>query len=299
MSGRREYGQAVPSASAVLDETSRTACALAAGPGQALLGWTGSDFRLNVLWSTDGQGFGGKQTLAHRSSRTVQSSSTVGNDGVGQTSTTTEPLAPALAVARQGRFVAWTGTDGRLNVGGADLPGSGHTVLPERSANPPALAPWGDELALAWTGTDRRLNVAWTQGGTFGGPLTLDETSMSGPALAGAGDELALAWTGTDRRLNLLVTQGGQFAAPPWVLDHTSRCAPALCGVDGLLVVGWTGGDRRLNLLTVAPGHLGRPTLVPARSDSSPALAALDGSLVVAWTGGDRHLNVARMARPT
>jgi hypothetical protein len=292
------YGEVVAEGSLILDEKSSTSCALAARSGEVLLAWTGSDYRINILSSADGRVFEGKQTLGHRSSKTVQTSSSVGTDGFSQTTTSTEPLAPALAVAHRGRFMAWTGTDGRPNVWGADLPGPAHAVLPERTGHPPALAPWRDELALAWTGSDRRLNVAWTQGGAFGSPYTFDETSAHGPALAGVSDELALAWTGTDRRLNVLVTQGGRFG-PPRMLDETSLQAPALCAVDGLLVLGWTGTDRRLNVMALGPGYVGTPARIPATTGCPPVLCAHDRSLLVAWTGSDRRLNVARLHRPT
>jgi hypothetical protein len=288
------YGQVVVQSNMTLDEKSSTSCALAAGAGQVLLAWTGSDYRINILWSADGASFGGKRTLEHRSSRTVQtSSSSVGSDGFSHSSTSTEPLAPALAVAHRGRFMAWTGTDGRLNVWGADLPPPAQAVLPERTAHPPALAPWGDELAVAWTGTDRRVNVAWTQGGVFGPPVTLGQTSSRGPALAGLGGELAVAWTGTDARLNVLATRGGAFGSP-LVLGETSRQAPALGAVDGELVIAWTGTDRRLNLKLLGPGAVS-PAIVPATTGSAPALCAHDGGLVLAWTGSDRRLNIARL----
>jgi len=279
----------------VLEEKSSTSCALAAHGGQVLLAWTGSDFRINTLWSPDGRSFQDKQTLAHRSSRTVWVSTGSGT-GTSQ-STTTEPLAPALTVARRGRFMAWTGTDARLNVWGYDLPDPAQAVLPERTQQPPALAPWGDELAVAWTGSDRRLNVAWTRGGVFGGPQTLAATSGHGPALAPVGGELALAWTGTDRRINVLVTEGGRFGAP-LVLGHGSLHGPALCAIDDLLVMAWCGRGRRLHIAALAPGHMGPPVVLGATSVHPPALCAHDGDLLVGWTGTDRRLNIARLPRP-
>jgi hypothetical protein len=74
-----------------------------------------------MLWSPGGVSFGGKRTLDHHSSKTVQTSSGKDSDGFSQTSTTSEALAPALTVASRGRFMEWTGTDRRLDIAGLCL----------------------------------------------------------------------------------------------------------------------------------------------------------------------------------
>jgi hypothetical protein len=285
--------------SVTLEEKSSTGFALAAGGGQVMLAWTGSDYRLNTMWSTDGRTFGDKQTLRHRSSKTTYSGTSGPN---GSSTTKTEPLAPALAVLPGGRrFLAWTGTNGSVNVMAADADaGAGHAVLSQRSAHPPALAAWGNELAFAWTGTDRHINVSWTEGGTVvERAQTLDQTSGHGPALAPIGGEMALAWTGSDRRINVLVSQGGGFGTP-WVLDQRSSDAPALGTVGDRLILAWTGTDHQVNLTALSPGHAGAPLHLPATTRSSPTLCTVGSShVLLGWTGSDRRLNLATLAAPT
>ncbi len=70
--------------------------------------------------------------------------------------------APAL-VSHAGRlWLAWTGTDRRLNVmSSPDGVSFGQKmVLDERSSTQPALAVHNGRLVIAWTGGGNRINVA-------------------------------------------------------------------------------------------------------------------------------------------
>jgi hypothetical protein len=241
--------------SAVLGEKSSTSCAVASWQGLLHLAWTGSDTRLNTISSPDGRRFENKRTLPHRSSKTVTRDP--GTTGVGPSrgrtlgdstmTTETVPLAPAMVATAGGLYLAWTGTDRRLNVWGPGLDGAGHVVFPETSSEAPALGASGQDVMLAWTGTDRHLNLLQAQNGAWDRPLRLDETTSEAPSLGAVGNEIVLGWTGTDRRLNLLTLRAG-LAGTPVRLDATSSHCPAVCAhLDGL-VVAWIGTDRRLNV---------------------------------------------------
>jgi hypothetical protein len=203
-----------PASNVVLGERSNAACAVASYQGQVRLAWTGTDTRLNLLYSSNGQTFGDKRTLPFRSYVTESQ-----DDGNGGSTRRTVPLAPALARNEAGDHLAWTSYDQRVNYYTPGHQGGGG--LGERSDDPPALASRGADLLLAWTGTDRRLNLRHRQDGHWGEKWTLDERSSVAPAVCASAGELALAWTGSDRHLNVLVTQGGAWGVPVR-LDETS-----------------------------------------------------------------------------
>lgn len=279
----------------VLRERSSTSCAVASWQGRIHLAWTGTDMHVNTISSPDGRRFDDKQTLRHRSSKTVTRETGTTGRGGATTTTESEPLAPALAATPDGFHLAWTGTDRRLNVAGPGLGGADHLVLPERSWLAPALGAWGHDLMLAWTGTDRHLNLLHIQGDTWTDPWRLDETSSRPPTIGSVGREMVMAWTGTDRHLNLLQTDDGAWGQSRR-LDETSSKPPAVCAVGDELVLAWTGTDRHLNFVTLRPGEPpGTPVRLPATSSHSPALCTYDDGLALAWTGTNQRLNVARL----
>ena len=123
--------------------------------------------------------------------------------------------APALAAAGEDLYVAWTGTDRRINIArvhyrpGAPTQFGGlvdKVTLTDTSDAGPALAWYGDRLVLAWRGAgNTTLNIGATQPGglALAGSTTLREQSHNAPALAVAGDAPIVGWTGTDRHLNI------------------------------------------------------------------------------------------------
>ena len=115
----------------ILGERSTASPDLASRGGQLHLGWTGSDYRLNLLIAPDGRHFTGKRRLLAKSSRSKMDLS--GGDIV----TRVLEMAPALAGSAAGLPLAWT------------------RVV----AMAPALAGSAAGLRLAWTGTDRHLNL--------------------------------------------------------------------------------------------------------------------------------------------
>jgi hypothetical protein len=136
--------------------------------------------------------------------------------------------APAISTYYTGSgtvmYLAWTGTDSRLNVsvleekyiGVGNWKTKNKVVLSELSNYAPALTICGGDAYLAWTGTDayHHLNVIQSNviqskdGKNWGNKVTLDETSIDGPAISSTErptQKLTIGWTGTDND-NLLNT---------------------------------------------------------------------------------------------
>ncbi len=122
----------------------------------------------------------------------------------------TETTAP-LAVFDGNLYLAFTGTDNRLNVypssQGADgLQFKNKVTLPDTSEYAPALAV-GNELYIAWTGMDHHINIESSSDGVhWGNKVTLPVTTWAAPALSSnPSGGLTLAWVGDDpeHHLNL------------------------------------------------------------------------------------------------
>lgn len=323
MGTRGHAGGFVLDRGVIVPEKSSASCALASQGDWLCLAWTGTDTRLNTIWSQDGRHFTGKQRLDHRSYRTETTSTSANVSTSGSSSSTTQTvcLSPGLAWASTGTCLAWTGTDRRLNLWNLHGGPSAHIILPEKSAYAPRVAATGPQISVAWTGTDRRLNLAYgTHGGattaaSFGPAAQIDvATSSHSPAVCHlhrdgtAPPGIALAWTGTDRRLNVSVARGGPFS-PPITLDDTSHSGPALCAFGQDLMLAWQGTDRRLNVASwpvahiVQLGHAGqagpgaaRRATLAATSSHQPVLAEYRSQLLIAWTGTDMRPNLARLS---
>jgi hypothetical protein len=151
--------------------------ALVADRGSLVIGWTGTDTKLNDAFSADGQHFGAANTFGAYDNATSQ-------------------YAPALAVGGNGDLiVAWTGTDNRVNWKDLET-GAGYVLPTSYSHNAPSLAGVGD-VFLAWTGKDDNqimihdistLHTHPTNEYSYNGPsLTFDRTGTR-----------FIAWTGTD-----------------------------------------------------------------------------------------------------
>ncbi|HEX2296428.1 MAG TPA: hypothetical protein VHN37_14120 [Actinomycetota bacterium] len=231
-------------------------------------------------------------------------------------------FAPALCSVGNNLFLAWTGTDRRVNLalsvdGGATFPI--RHVSGETSEHGPALTARGGHVHLAWTGGEGRLNVAevvWTEPSppTIAGltnKVTLSDTSPHAPSVTGESGDLFLAWTGHDDALNLLISEDG---GRTWAQKHTfkefSSAAPAVEDTpEGRLHLAWKASDGEVlsaawvdlarvgnpPVLQVNPGRpLARKSVLPDTTDHAPALVSHRGRLHVAWTGeGDSNLNLA------
>jgi len=274
-------------------EFSQVGPALAEQGKLLYIAWTGTDGRLNIMYTDNGRDFSGKVTLLEFSN-----------------------VAPALAVG--GRlYIAWTGTDGRLNIMSSDngIDFTNKATLREASVAAPALItaalrglPLPGRLYLAWTGTDGRLNVMSSDNGRdFTNKVTLGETSNVAPALVDYEGRLYLAWTGTDGRLNVMRSDNGRDFTNKVTLGETSVHAPALVVFSARLNIAWTGTDGRLNIMSSLDGlKFGDPAqgdekvTLADTSIAAPALSRLvnlRGGGYIAWTGADKRLNMRFISR--
>jgi hypothetical protein len=217
-------------------------------------------------------------------------------------------VGPAFQVNWGRNYIAWTGTDNRLNIGsylnGAQ---SGAITLPETSYFAPSLTSFAARLCIGWTGTDTHLNVVCSSSDWMSFPyakVTLPDTSHVGLALATDDHgRLFMAWTGPDGRLNVSSSSDG-IHFKKVTLGETSNVAPALGSFSGKLYLAWTGTDGRLNISSSLDGtSFTNKVTLPETSyvHTGPALGAvLDYSrpflnlyrIYIAWTGTDNHLNV-------
>jgi hypothetical protein len=227
--------------------------------------------------------------------------------------------SPALAVFNGRAYMAWTGTDGQLNVvSTADGVHIEKVTLADTSRTGPALAAFNGRLYLGWTGLDGRLNVESSADGmTLGNKVTLPETSyiVSGkqvvelsPALASFGGRLYIAWTGTNMHLNVESSADGMRFGNKVTLGETSDAAPALAvempavqGQPTRLVLGWTGvGNAEINTMTSTDGRTfgGKVTSKQTGFGGLALLSPSAGTLDIAWDGFQtppRHLNLMQV----
>jgi len=147
-------------------------------------------------------------------------------------------------------YVAWTGTNGKLNV--QSLPTGQPATLNQSSNQAPALAFYNNLLYLAWTGTDGKLNVISSPDGTtFTNQVTLGQSSNNGPALIASSNLLSLVWTGTDGKLNLIFSTDGKNWVDQVTLSQTSTLAPAsAAGPFQVQALAFTGANGILNTLS-------------------------------------------------
>jgi hypothetical protein len=252
-----------------------------------------------VVRSTDGEAFGGKETLPHRSSHRETTENGFTPDGFVVNTTPSGLHGPSLAATGRGVHLGWRGGDGRVDIARLGAGPAGHVVLPERTDATPALAPAADgmELLLVWAGTDRHLNVSETHADTFGpGQLWAHTTFVSPAALTHEG-RLVMAWTGTDRHVNVAVAGRGVPPTATW-LEVRTGAAPALCRAGDELLVAWTGTDLHLNMLSLGfDGYVRGTATLDGRSSHGPALAVHRGAVHLAWAGTNGRINVARLGR--
>jgi astacin len=264
-----------------LSETSTNGPVLTDRNGNVLLSWTGTDNRLNVLQSNDGQNFTNKTTLDE-----------------------TSLLAPDLTVFQDRYVLAWTGTDNRLNVLQSD-DGQNWTdkvTLNDTSKSSPSLAVFGPYLYIAWRGVGNEwLNVMrTTDDQTWEHKQTLtSDTSSSGPSIVRLDDRLLLAWRGTGNNLlNVMRSHNGTSFHGKVTLSETTLSKPNLHVHDDEAYLCWQGvGNKSLNLLPSRDGidwH-GKITSGETCLDG-PALGTLDPAgdeerMLWCWTGTDNRLN--------
>ena len=221
--------------------------------------------------------------------------------------------APALAdFESQHLVMAWTGTDGRLNVM-ASVDGrafGGKVTLAETGSDGPALAVGNGKLFLGWAGTDfpnHHLNViSSTDLHNFGDKVTIGETSPYAPALAFGNGRLFIAWAGTDfpkHHLNVMSSTDGRNFGNKVTLGETSGAAPSLAFIDGTLFVMWRGDglDQTLNIMQSGDGkNFSNKVTSPESSFHAPAMLK-QTQLWLTWTGRDikQSLNLMTGVQPS
>ena len=241
--------------------------------GHSLKPWV--DWKICLAYSPDGREITGQQRLDQRSY------------GMRASDDHTGPYpGPALAVSGEHLYLAWTGSDGRVNIlADPDSPLGPPVRLDEaRSKQDPALASHQGGLVLAWTGTDHCVNILVDPDSPHDVPARLVEArSRRGPALCSHQGGLVLAWTGTDHRVNIVADPGPHRTAIR--LDEAwSDYKPALCSHHDALVLAWTDGDHHLNILADPLSPHDPPTQLDEVANE-PVLCSHQGSLFFTWYG--------------
>jgi len=207
-------------------------------------------------------GFGGQEYVAW----TDPSSGAVDYDTVDQTTGgVIDPIslfgafsnfAPALASWNNNLYIAWTGTNGKLNV--RDITTSFQKSF-EASSAAPALNGGPGYLEIAWLGsTNTHLNVAALSSGlsenckeTFA-----NETSALSPGLTTLNGRPYLSWTGQDSlgHINLIAdssaSNGCAFPNSSGKIGdaYESVSAPGLSQFNGAVWIIWGGIDKNSTL---------------------------------------------------
>lgn len=203
---------------ATLAETSLEGPALASHGGQLFLAWTGvGNNNLNLMVS---------QGDSSHPSTTLGPSVQFGGKII---LPETAIGSPSLASHNDRLFIAWTGSDRRLNIA--------------RVAAAKAVARRGDIVRFHIIGLTNK--------------ITLSETSYNGPALASYGGQLVVGWAGIgEGLLNFLFSRdNGATFQGKFTSSEKAHGALALAAGDGRLNVAWTGVDTdgHLNLAVLDP----------------------------------------------
>ena len=200
-------------------------------------------------------------------------------------------------------YLAWTGTNGGLNVscstdGGATF---GQPFETQKAMGMPSLASLNGDLYIAWTGSDNKLNIAQLviNGSTvtdFANQLPVGQSSDNGPSLVSFNGDLYIAWTG-EHVGNLYVASapnGGMVFDGPGPSTQKSASSPSLAVNGTNLVIAWGGSSSSVCVAQVTLSDTG--PAVPANVDplpntvgglalnvQCPSLASVTGILYLAW----------------
>lgn len=281
-----------------------------------VLAWTGTDGRLNFMYTNDGVSFFGKATLSETS---FVRPAVVRGTGEGAS------VAPVA--------LAWTGTDAghHLNVL-YSVPGATPmklTLWQDTSFTSPALE-WlngnTNTLLLAWAGTDAGhalniLPVSITSHGLVAGTKTTLWTyhSLGQPALIvdrsmTSETRFFLSWSDlASHRIAWATSPNGTTWSRQPTFVETSGAGPSMMGLIEQLAhippywLGWTGTDaaHHVNVLyaldlsqwTTNSTKATLPETAVGGTVVGFVLSPPDQQMLVAWTGTDaaHHLNVARI----
>jgi hypothetical protein len=220
----------------------------------------------------------------------------------------TSDYGPALASLDGRLYLAWTGTDKRLNL--ISSTDSGVTfgpkvIYPEQSLGARALCALQGDLYWAWTGLDGTLYF-----GNNKDKFPMNESSPYSPALASLARPLSLngrfylAWSGNDNALNLKVWQSDGTSTNNQRYPETlTAAAPALTVMCDDLYIAWRGADNdqlhvgHVVFVMEQPWVIADEVTFPYTSKNTPALASIgddvnNATLYLAWTDGNNALNL-------
>ena len=200
-------------------------------------------------------------------------------------------------------YVAWRGTDNRLNVAHFNASSPTHlankVTLSEFSFSSPSLAVFNGRLYLSWQGTDGRLNViSSADGTTFNTKVTYNIKIRTSPTLVTTPLFLEIGWEQPSVQSFVVIAQ--YDTSHPATLNSvvtttsTSQLPVALsfAGVAGYpaLVMAWrTASDAQILL-----GYFGgNPTItgIVNTGQTTPFGPALERPWL-SWTGTNAALSV-------
>ena len=200
-------------------------------------------------------------------------------------------------------YVAWRGTDNRLNVAHFNPSDPTHlankVTLSEFSLNAPSLAVFSGRLYLSWRGTDGRLNIiSSADGRTFTTKVTYNIQIRTSPTLVPTPLFLEIGWEQPSAQAFIVIAQydTSHPATLSVVVTTTSSSslpiALSFAGVAGYpaLVVAWrTASDAHILL-----GFFGgTPTItgIVNTGQTTPYGPALERPWL-SWTGTDTSQSV-------
>jgi hypothetical protein len=211
----------------------------------------------------------------------------------------TSEFCPSILFHNGLYFIAWTGTDKRLNLLTREITNS-QTVdkftFPEKSKSSPCLAANQDRLYLAWTGEDDHLNVAQVSGKNLIEHVKLTETSELGPSITFLNGKIFVSWKGSNGRIEVGHFNGSSSLKDKFisVLD-TTVATPTIAGHDGLLYVAWNDTKHAINLGVIQDKIMVKKSILEETTFEMPLIVSENNQLKLAWVGTDiqHHLNLA------
>ncbi|GCE21382.1 hypothetical protein [Dictyobacter kobayashii] len=285
-------GHASPSApllpAAVSSQRADSAPVMEEFNGVLYIGWTGRNGAHNL------------NLMAYNPSTSSFSAAQVLTD------TTIVGAGPSLSNFYNNLYVAWLGTDHRLNVGRYNMANpsvlANKVTLDEHSTNAPALTGFNGRLYLSWRGTDGRLNLmSSVDGSTFGSKITYIAALKTSPSLVSANMYMLVFWEEMNVNSNIVVgrydPQNPMNLNPLVTLASTSQLpvGVAQAGVpEPYARIAWrTGSDAHIRLgLYESSSFIHNPVYT---TQTTPYTPTLFNGAYLCWTGTDaaQSVNVA------